>query len=163
MLVTLLFLTVCDPMDCSLAPLAMEFSRQEYWECVAISFSRGSSWPRGQIHVSYISGGFFTILATREAHCLKCIKSFFVNFVSPFCIEVFSFPLWFMKRYWIQFPVLYNRTLFNYSVYFASPSPKLPVQLSPTPAPWKPQVCSLCLWLYFCFISSFVSCFRFHS
>ena len=31
-------------------------------------------------------------------------------------------------------PVLYNKTLFNHSVYFASASPKLPIQLSPTPA-----------------------------
>ena len=23
--------SVCDPMDCSQAPLSMEFSRQEYW------------------------------------------------------------------------------------------------------------------------------------
>ena len=34
---------------------------------VAISFSRGSSWPRGQTWVSYIAGRFFTIWATREA------------------------------------------------------------------------------------------------
>ena len=24
-------LTLCDPMDCSQAPLSMEFSKQEYW------------------------------------------------------------------------------------------------------------------------------------
>ena len=34
-------------------PLCVEFSRQEYW--VAISYSRGSSWPRDQTRVSCIS------------------------------------------------------------------------------------------------------------
>ena len=41
-------------------------------EWVAISYSRGSSWPRDQAHVSYVSciaGGSFTRCAIREAHC----------------------------------------------------------------------------------------------
>ena len=36
-------------------------------EWVAISFSRGSSWPRGRTWVSCIAGRFFTVWATREA------------------------------------------------------------------------------------------------
>ena len=36
-------------------------------EWVAISFSRGSSWPRDQTQVSCIAGRFFTIWATTEA------------------------------------------------------------------------------------------------
>ena len=36
-------------------------------EWVAISFSRGSSWPRDQTQVSHIAGRLFTIWATREA------------------------------------------------------------------------------------------------
>ena len=35
-------------------------------EWVAYPFSRGSSWARNQIGVSYIAGGFFTNWATRE-------------------------------------------------------------------------------------------------
>ena len=39
----------------------MEFFRQEYWEWVAISFSRGSSQGLNTgLHVSCIAGGFFT-------------------------------------------------------------------------------------------------------
>ena len=34
------------------APLSKGFSKQEHWEWVAISYSRGSSWPRYQSHVS---------------------------------------------------------------------------------------------------------------
>ena len=36
-------------------------------EWVAFPFSRGSSQPRDQIHVSHIAGKFFTSWATREA------------------------------------------------------------------------------------------------
>ena len=36
-------------------------------ESVAISFSRGSSWPRDQTQVSCVAGRFFTIWAAREA------------------------------------------------------------------------------------------------
>ena len=37
------------------APLSTGFSRQEYWSGFVISFSRGSSWPRDQTHISYAS------------------------------------------------------------------------------------------------------------
>ena len=55
--------------------LSMEFSRQEYW-WVAISFSKGSSWPRDQTWVSRIAGRFFTIWATRDTyqHIIQKIK-----------------------------------------------------------------------------------------
>ena len=36
-------------------------------EWIAISFSRGSSWPRHRTGVSCIAGRFYTISATREA------------------------------------------------------------------------------------------------
>ena len=72
------------------APPSMGFSRQEYWsglpfpspmntgvgchfllqwilEWVAISFSRGSSWPRNWTQVSHIVGRCFMVWVTREA------------------------------------------------------------------------------------------------
>ena len=42
------------------ASLSMGFPRQEYWSWVAISFSRGSSWPRDRTHISSLTGRFFT-------------------------------------------------------------------------------------------------------
>ena len=44
-------------MDCVAhqAPLSMEFSRQEYWSGLPCPFSRGTSWPRDQTCISYIS------------------------------------------------------------------------------------------------------------
>ena len=50
------------------APPSMGFSRQECWSGLAISFSRGSSWPRNWTHVSCIAGRRFTVWATREIH-----------------------------------------------------------------------------------------------
>ena len=42
------------------APLSMGFSRQEYWEWIAMRFSSGSSQPRKQSRVSCITERFFT-------------------------------------------------------------------------------------------------------
>ena len=44
------------------------------------------------------------------------------------------FPLWFITRYWIQFPLLYSKTLlFIHPTYtLASADPKLPIHPSPT-------------------------------
>ena len=63
-----LCLTLCDPMDCSLPGSSVHGILQaRILEQVAISFSRGSSWPRDRTQVSCIAGRFFTVWATREA------------------------------------------------------------------------------------------------
>ena len=59
--------TLCDPMDFSSAGSSVRGILQaRILDWVAISFSRGSSWPRDQTWVSYIAGGFFTIWAITE-------------------------------------------------------------------------------------------------
>ena len=40
-------------------PLSMGFPRQEYWEWVAISSFRGSSWPRDRTCISWVRRQFF--------------------------------------------------------------------------------------------------------
>ena len=64
--------TLCDPMDCSPPGFSVHGILQTgILEWVAISFSRGSSWPKHQTRVSCVVGRFFTIWATREAQqCL---------------------------------------------------------------------------------------------
>ena len=58
----------CDPMDCSLPGSSIhEILQARILEWIAISFSRGSSWPRNQTWVSSISGRFFTNWAMKEA------------------------------------------------------------------------------------------------
>ena len=56
--------TLCDHMDCSPPGSSVHGILQaRVLEWVAISFSRGSSWPRDRTQVSCIAGGFFTIWA----------------------------------------------------------------------------------------------------
>ena len=60
--------TFCYPMDCRTTGSCVHGILQaRLLEWVAISFSRGSSWPRDWNLVSCIAGRFFTIWATREA------------------------------------------------------------------------------------------------
>ena len=47
-------------------PLSMGILQARILKWVAISFSRGSSWPRDRIWVSSITNRFFTIWATTE-------------------------------------------------------------------------------------------------
>ena len=72
-------LTLCDPMDCSLPVSSVHgIFQTRVLEWVAVSFSRGSSWPRDRTQVSHIAGRRFTTWASREArkfaqthvHCL---------------------------------------------------------------------------------------------
>ena len=59
--------TLCDPMDCSLPGSSVHGIFQAIvLEWIAISFSRGSSWPRDGTWVSHILDRRFTVWATRE-------------------------------------------------------------------------------------------------
>ena len=61
-------LTLCDPMDYSLSGFSIDgIFQARVLEWIAISFSRGSSWPRNRTQVSCIAGRHFTVWATREA------------------------------------------------------------------------------------------------
>ena len=60
-----LCLTLCEPMDPQ-GSSVHEILQARILERVAILFSRGSPWPRDWTLVSCITGGFFTVWATRE-------------------------------------------------------------------------------------------------
>ena len=56
--------TLCDPMDCSLSGSSVHgIFQARVLEWIAISFSRGSSWPRDRTQVSRITDRRFTIWA----------------------------------------------------------------------------------------------------
>ena len=64
----------CNPMDCSRPGSSVHGNlHARMLEQVAISISRGSSWPRNQAQVSSTAGRFFTSWAVREAQ-LKCLR-----------------------------------------------------------------------------------------
>ena len=55
---------LCDPMDCSLQGFSVHgIFQAKVLEWVAISFSKGSSWPRDRTQVSCIAGRCFTVWA----------------------------------------------------------------------------------------------------
>ena len=82
--------TLCGPMDCSLPGSSiLGILQARVLEWVAISFSRGSSWPRDWTQVSCIAGRFFTNWATREA-----LVSGFIT------IQVTEVPLCFSSIWW---------------------------------------------------------------
>ena len=69
--------TLCDPMDCILPGSSVHrILQSSILEWVAISYFRGSSWPRDQTQVSCVVGTFFTISATRETHYLHTFHAF---------------------------------------------------------------------------------------
>jgi len=75
--VTQLCPTLCNPVDCSLPGFSVHgIFQARILEWVAISFSRGSSWPRGRTQVSCIVGRRFTLWVTREAHYYKILVIF---------------------------------------------------------------------------------------
>ena len=68
MLVSQLCPTLCYPMDCSPpGPSVHGIFQAGILEWVAITFSRGSFWPRAGTWISCIAGRFFSIWATRES------------------------------------------------------------------------------------------------
>ena len=73
-----------DPMDCSQPVFSVcEIFPARKLEWVAVSFSRGSFWPRDRTPVSHIVDRRFTVWATREVSLLQTL----VLLLSPqFCL-----------------------------------------------------------------------------
>ena len=66
-----------QPVDCSPSGSSIHGILQaRILEGVAISFSRGSSWPRDRTQVSHIAGRCFNLWATREAPFLLSLYNF---------------------------------------------------------------------------------------
>ena len=70
--------TLCNPMDCSLPDSSIHgIFQARVLEWVAISFSRGSSWPSDWTRVSLIAGRRLTIWATRcKTSAVICLIPF---------------------------------------------------------------------------------------
>ena len=65
--------TLCNPMDYSPPGSSTPgIFQTRILEWVAISFSRGSSWPRDQTLVSHIAGRLLTIWTTKGIPLVKC-------------------------------------------------------------------------------------------
>ena len=86
-----LCLTLCYPMDYSLPDSSVHgIFQARVLEWVAISFSRGSSWPRDRTWVSRIAGRRFTISATREGNVNYWRRRILIDYLIS---QGFSWPL----------------------------------------------------------------------
>ena len=85
-------LTLCNPIDCSPPGSSVDGILQvRILEWVAISFPRGSSWPRDWTHVSCIAGRFFIVWATGKVPQSYTKKVFMVHLKSKIWFTVFFF------------------------------------------------------------------------
>ena len=132
--VTQLYLTLCDPMDCSPPGSSIHGILQaRTLEWVAIPYSRGSSRPKDGTLVSCIAWRIFTMWTTREAPCL--------------CY----FPFFNLKQCWSKYP--YIRMLTYWSLYFYMD--RMLPKMENFPQPWMsvfplfPQFhhSAICEWL----------------
>ena len=94
MLCAQLYLTFCNPMDCSLPSFSVhEIFQARTLEWVAISYSRESSWPRNETHVSCIGRQILCHYATWEAIVLHYL-SYCSNCFGQLAFSVDSRVLW---------------------------------------------------------------------
>ena len=87
--------TLWDPMDCSQAPLSMEFSRQEYWSGLPFPSPGDLSNPRVEPRFPAFQADSI-IWATREAHCSP-IGNLFPK--SLWLLSRFSFFIWLIQAW----------------------------------------------------------------
>ena len=96
--VTQLYPALCDLMDCSQPDFLVHGISQErilYW--VAISYSRGSSWPRDQTCISWVS------YIGRPL----CHSPWLVKWKSLSCVQLFATP-WTMQSIEFSRPEYWN-------------------------------------------------------
>ena len=88
--------TLCDPVDCSLPGSSVhEIPQIRTLEWVAISFSTGSSWPRGWNCVSYIGRQILSTEPPGKFHLWLCV-CITLNHRSSFNNWKSLFPVWFL-------------------------------------------------------------------
>ena len=97
-LVTKSCLTLCNLMDWSPPSSSIHgIFQARIMECVAISFSRGSSWPRNQTHVSCIGRQVFTTESAGKPYYVPYerkwkVKVLVAQLCLTFCDHVESSP-----------------------------------------------------------------------
>ena len=85
-LVTRWCLTLCGPMGDSPPGSSIHgIFQARVLEWIAISFSRGSSWPRDWTWVSCIAGKLFTVWSTREAPTSD-VPTYYLMWCTWFCL-----------------------------------------------------------------------------
>ena len=106
--------TLCDPMDCSPPGSSIHGILQAtILEGVAISFSRGSSWPRDRTQVSHIVGRCFNLGANMGGAVLPpCCLTWDQTLMEVMRITATSFNRKFDQRFTERGPTHQNKTHF---------------------------------------------------
>ena len=100
---------------------------------------------------------YWDIVVLQCCVCSRCIAKWFSYTYTDIYLYLYpflhSFPLYINTRYWIQFSVLYSRSLLVvYSTYSSVYNPKLLIYSS-----YK-----FVFWFYFCFVNKFNSTLSAH-
>ena len=85
--------------------LPMGFFQAKILEWVAISFSRGSSWPMDGTYVSCIAGGFFISWVTREVLIVY---------------KIYNYMLWKLRYSSIMIPTVFSLVFLKLSCWLKS-------------------------------------------
>ena len=100
----------CNHMDCRLPGSSVRgIFQARVLEWVAISFSRGSSWPRDQTQVSCIAGRFFTIWANWVVQYKWIFQiNYSLAFKAPTCLIITNIKRSFHKNLYNILSPFYN-------------------------------------------------------
>ena len=83
------------------APLSMGILQARILQWVAILFSRGSSWPSDQTHVSCTAGRFFTIWAIWKPQVIYITN----KYITHVCVCLLLGYIYIYISYWFSFSV----------------------------------------------------------
>ena len=103
--------TLYNPTDCSFPGSSVHgIFQARVLEWLAISFFRGSSWPRIWTRVSHIAGRCFTLWATREAHVKMVFKYSQLVWSSLSSVKVSS-----LHTFW-SIVLIDNQSILSYKI-----------------------------------------------
>ena len=89
-----------------------------------------------------------------------CCTAKWLRYIHIDVLFLYPFPLWFLIGYWVQFPVLYSRTLlFIHPIYNSLhlPAPNSwSIPFLPASPFWQRHLCSPGLQVCLCFIDNFI-------
>ena len=124
--------TPCHPRDCSPLGISVHGILQAVLEWVAISFSRGSFWPRGGTHNSCLAGRFFIAeLSGKPVLCpgptISSLLIFYLENTDVLYLDLQDSKIRFSDLLWSKFFILKTSILDSRKVeWFQSSFEQLP-------------------------------------
>ena len=112
-------LTLCNPMHCSPQGSSVHgISQASTLKWVAISFSRGSSWPRDQTDISFTGRWILYCWATREALSLLPIHIVPISYLQSY--SLFHTLDWYFSRLGTQATIIWITWSIHFEIQISS-------------------------------------------